>query len=60
MGLIDKLQARIATEAYWREQIADEIENGMYVLLPNCTAEEATLIRDQAIKIARGETNAFL
>ena len=38
-----------------REQIALEIENGMYVLLPNCTSEEAIFIRDQAAKIARGK-----
>ena len=38
-----------------REQIAQEIENGMYVLLPNCTSEEAIFIRDQAAKIARGQ-----
>ncbi len=38
-----------------REQIALEIENNMYVLLPNCTSEEAIFIRDQAAKIARGK-----
>ena len=38
-----------------REQIAFDIENGMYVLLQNCTSEEAIFIRDQAAKIARGK-----
>lgn len=42
-----------------REHIASEIENGMYVLLQNCTSEEARFIRDQAAKIARGN-NAIL
>jgi hypothetical protein len=51
----DQSEAQTATEAFWRKQIADEIANAMYVLMPNCTFEEAMFIRDQAAKIARGE-----